>query len=101
MVCCFKQKTAYEMRISDWSSDGCSSDLWNSADGSTTEPRRPAAPPGMTMTGRARPYPLRGVIARQHARLPHLFDPRHRVSALGQHCGNAFRALHEIGRAHV
>src|SRR3546814_8290915 len=29
----FKQKTAYEMRISDWSSDVCSSDLprpWNS-----------------------------------------------------------------------
>src|SRR3546814_16860927 len=23
----FKQKTAYEMRISDWSSDGCSSDV--------------------------------------------------------------------------
>src|SRR3546814_5859207 len=33
-ICCvfvFKQKTAYEMRISDWSSDVCSSDL--SADG--------------------------------------------------------------------
>src|SRR3546814_3925314 len=35
VVCCvlflvfffFKQKTAYEMRISDWSSDVCSSDL--------------------------------------------------------------------------
>src|SRR3546814_7122655 len=28
MWCCFfKQKTAYEMRISDWSSDVCSSDL--------------------------------------------------------------------------
>src|SRR3546814_5635811 len=29
-VCCilvFKQKTSYEMRISDWSSDVCSSDL--------------------------------------------------------------------------
>src|SRR3546814_1106115 len=26
----FKQKTAYEMRISDWSSDVCSSDLRNS-----------------------------------------------------------------------
>src|SRR3546814_2029645 len=26
-VFCFKQKTAYEMRISDWSSDVCSSDL--------------------------------------------------------------------------
>src|SRR3546814_16288186 len=25
---CVKQKTAYEMRISDWSSDVCSSDLW-------------------------------------------------------------------------
>src|SRR3546814_2237270 len=24
---CFKQKTAYEMRISDWTSDVCSSDL--------------------------------------------------------------------------
>src|SRR3546814_20821747 len=27
MLLCFKQKTAYEMRISDWSSDVCSSDL--------------------------------------------------------------------------
>src|SRR3546814_6796744 len=27
VFCCFKQKTAYEMRISDWSSDVCSSDL--------------------------------------------------------------------------
>src|SRR3546814_17409766 len=32
-VCVFfvKQKTAYDMRISDWSSDVCSSDLGNSA----------------------------------------------------------------------
>src|SRR3546814_7829612 len=32
--CCFfffKQKTAYEMRISDWSSDVCSSDLVGAA----------------------------------------------------------------------
>src|SRR3546814_7784919 len=27
----FKHKTAYEMRISDWSSDVCSSDLWPDA----------------------------------------------------------------------
>src|SRR3546814_20285598 len=34
MVCCFffKQKTAYELRISDWSSDVCSSDLLAVAD---------------------------------------------------------------------
>src|SRR3546814_2904819 len=29
----FKQKTAYEMRISDWSSDVCSSDLRKIGDG--------------------------------------------------------------------
>src|SRR3546814_3399451 len=29
----FKQKTAYEMRISDWSSDVCSSDLFRKAEG--------------------------------------------------------------------
>src|SRR3546814_4061573 len=27
LFCVFKQKTAYDMRISDWSSDVCSSDL--------------------------------------------------------------------------
>src|SRR3546814_9923382 len=27
VICFFKQKTSYEMRISDWSSDVCSSDL--------------------------------------------------------------------------
>src|SRR3546814_10033154 len=32
MVCFFKQKTAYEMRISDWSSDVCSSDLGRGVD---------------------------------------------------------------------
>src|SRR3546814_6541712 len=45
----FKQKTAYEMRISDWSSDVCSSDLRHSADrrrdrhGGCVRPR-PASP---------------------------------------------------------
>src|SRR3546814_6232564 len=32
-----KQKTAYEMRISDWSSDVCSSDLWRLAARASTE----------------------------------------------------------------
>src|SRR3546814_8898435 len=39
----FKQKTAYEMRISDWSSDVCSSDLGSQvivADGASLSPRR-------------------------------------------------------------
>src|SRR3546814_2923917 len=33
MVFFFKQKTAYEMRISDWSSDVCSSDLGHAGRG--------------------------------------------------------------------
>src|SRR3546814_986365 len=50
----FKQKTAYEMRISDWSSDVCSSDLWPSratAVGSTsTSPRHPTGAPSCSST---------------------------------------------------
>src|SRR3546814_6477039 len=38
----FKQKTAYEMRISDWSSDVCSSDLpFLFRSHSAAQPRRP------------------------------------------------------------
>src|SRR3546814_7080940 len=33
LVFFFKQKTAYELRISDWSSDVCSSDLFRRAEG--------------------------------------------------------------------
>src|SRR3546814_14243076 len=48
----FKQKTAYEMRISDWSSDVCSSDL--SSPARTGRPgRTPPAPLG-SPTGSAR-----------------------------------------------
>src|SRR3546814_8888550 len=36
LVLFFKQKTAYEMRISDWSSDVCSSDLAERVDGACT-----------------------------------------------------------------
>src|SRR3546814_998855 len=36
-----KQKTAYEMRISDWSSDVCSSDLWASSASASVIPVRP------------------------------------------------------------
>src|SRR3546814_3392309 len=34
---CFKQKTAYEMRISDWSSDVCSSELLDAFGGLTAK----------------------------------------------------------------
>src|SRR3546814_8387443 len=41
MIFFFKQKTAYEMRISDWSSDVCSSDLITSAFVSQLNENRP------------------------------------------------------------
>src|SRR3546814_17605094 len=43
MYCFFKQKTAYEMRISDWSSDVCSSDLSRPAGHHRDPDLRPAA----------------------------------------------------------
>src|SRR3546814_771211 len=54
-VCClcvlwyfffFKQKTAYEMRISDWSSDVCSSDLPEVSPISEQHPQLPVSPYG-------------------------------------------------------
>src|SRR3546814_6642233 len=42
----FKQKTAYDMRISDWSSDVCSSDLYP-ADPLATRDRLPILNPSL------------------------------------------------------
>src|SRR3546814_10619365 len=44
LFCCIKQKTAYEMRISDWSSDVCSSDLKFPEEGSCANAHRYAVP---------------------------------------------------------
>src|SRR3546814_16891924 len=46
----FKQKTAYEMRISDWSSDVCSSDLDPGGDHRRC-PTRPGHAPGQRQRG--------------------------------------------------
>src|SRR3546814_3771229 len=51
----FKQKTAYEVRINDWSSDVCSSDLpWPYAQDHTPSPRR-HRPPSRTRRRHYRP----------------------------------------------
>src|SRR3546814_13045266 len=81
----FKQKTAYEMRISDWSSDVCSSDLPAIPVPSAAEHVRPAA--GGTAAG----SPL--------AALPGLGtgccgirnkQTRHRSSPTARRCGSEF-----------
>src|SRR3546814_14658446 len=54
----FKQKTAYELRISDWSSDVCSSDLPVPRTPSPTSPRRcarTASPPSSCSTAGSSP----------------------------------------------
>src|SRR3546814_4694840 len=68
----FKQKTAYEMRISDWSSDVCSSDLCAVAQPPLVVQRRDDAV--MDIGGRA---------------LVHHLGLHLRVEILGDHAGDA------------
>src|SRR3546814_3721577 len=115
----FKQKTAYEMRISDWSSDVCSSDL-----------RRPVvrlAGKGGLASGRTRPdlvnCPARGrpgcratppIGAGMARNIPGKNDdggsgkdrrnpwkPRRGSGGNGGGLGGLFDNFREIGRAHV
>src|SRR3546814_5896107 len=55
----FKQKTAYEMRISDWSSDVCSSDLAGSSK-TTIQVLRPSASAAATARGDLAGSPCHG-----------------------------------------
>src|SRR3546814_10115843 len=69
MSCLFKQKTAYEMRISDWSSDVCSSDLAGLAPRQQSKLRCLSRQRG---TFRFRKDPRMGEPALEHR---HSFDP--------------------------
>src|SRR3546814_6809369 len=82
----FKQKTAYEMRISDWSSDVCSSDL--------SLPRPP--PPIPLPLSSPRVAKAAGwSFARSAKDTPPMEVAGLYVESRG------FRPRHEIGRAHV
>src|SRR3546814_1718123 len=64
IVFCFKQKTAYEMRISDWSSDVCSSDLQSIPAGSRRIRIRTCQPAAASARTRWRPMkPVAPVMA--------------------------------------
>src|SRR3546814_8083562 len=59
VVCCFfKRKTAYEMRISDWSSDVCSSDLVTASADSGRPAPRPACRAGACPSPAASTHPI-------------------------------------------
>src|SRR3546814_1942629 len=84
----FKQKTAYEMRISDWSSDVCSSDLAEPA-------RAPAHPHGPERPdGRAG----RAALSRRPRATP---DQAGTASTAGGLLQGAFLFLWQIGRRQV
>src|SRR3546814_4725131 len=115
----FKQKTAYEMRISDWSSDVCSSDLAGADLGgdrlhpfarederAAARPVDPAVRARRRQVERSGRYPPGqeildglGILARagRDGR-----EERHLVGLIPAHVNIADPSAHdEIGRAHV
>src|SRR3546814_6467860 len=96
---CFKQKTAYEMRISDWSSDVCSSDLHLPNVGARSIQRTARIGPRRCA---GRPLGLSAAVGHGS---PHICELRYIRYALSRalekpallQCSNA----PEIGRAHV
>src|SRR3546814_19034518 len=76
--CCFlfvKQKTAYEMRISDWSSDVCSSDLAQDTGSAAPEVCLRGEQAGDRPDGRDRPDLGRRVCPAGGGGGDHLADP--------------------------
>src|SRR3546814_6189365 len=89
----FKQKTAYEMRISDWSSDVCSSDL--PLPPKPLPPKPLPLPPKLLPSLRSRLRPSRRQGMNPPQRLPSRWQPLS-TSPIRNH-----RSMSEIGRAHV
>src|SRR3546814_10432146 len=84
----FKQKTAYEMRISDWSSDVCSSDL--------------GARGGVTLRAiRRTNLPMPSSSRRTAPTAPSTDAANNGSRAVTRASETAAVAAHEIGRAHV
>src|SRR3546814_10090257 len=96
----FKQKTAYEMRISDWSSDVCSSDLRRGEgdlrnavedDGEGFEdPRQPARPPKTQADGGTAAHAQRkaeDLLVERHLEVGEQFAARQRLNEEGPDAG--------------
>src|SRR3546814_3817965 len=95
----FKQKTAYEMRISDWSSDVCSSDLHGL--GIDTRRRRHLNAARLQLSenrtiqaGRMDMYPFQAGRAAQRVVIARCEIVQHML-------GGSARDVAKIGRAHV
>src|SRR3546814_13049201 len=93
----FKRKTAYEMRISDWSSDVCSSDLPSPAPAAFAP--ADARPPAPRASGGLQAADRRGLPLRSRCyQLQHFFAALFIVAEDAEHAAG----LHDdIGRAHA
>src|SRR3546814_5028681 len=81
----FKQKTAYEMRISDWSSDVCSSDLSRRTNRSAERPISIKRPSGSAIGSSSARTPSGRARSRQRTAL-HLSDSRRFWKAAACRC---------------
>src|SRR3546814_9950635 len=84
----FKQKTAYEMRISDWSSDVCSSDLPSRLDF-----------PFLALFGPNRPEPVHPISCTQPAQQVHPANDPEPVSFFSEVSLTGSAPSRQIGRA--
>src|SRR3546814_5833062 len=90
----FKQKTAYDMRISDWSSDVCSSDLRDGLDDAGERVVRPRREVGERVA-----TPLRQIeraivedAAEEPARVTRCHQPRSEERRVGKECVSTCRS---------
>src|SRR3546814_21191963 len=119
----FKKKTAYEMRISDWSSDGCSADFAAMAglagpavDGEALRVGHPrgAVQVGLQLRCGDRPDPTVGLVVHladrgggiepdgeAALRLVDVVDPRRDLLIQQRLPHRRFRAVDALGAAHV
>src|SRR3546814_1676742 len=89
----FKQKTAYEMRISDWSSDVCSSDLLGAPAGPCQASAMPELPEVETVRGGLAPVLEGHRLTRVEARRPDLrFPLRSEERRVGKECVSTCRS---------
>src|SRR3546814_11800048 len=89
----FKQKTAYEMRISDWTSDVCSSDLTTVVRGPIAWCKSPEAPRSRRMSS-AIPWVSNrrfGPLENNPQKVP-IIEPRSEERRVGKECVSTCRS---------
>src|SRR3546814_10564887 len=93
----FKQKTAYEMRISDWSSDVCSSDLAETK--VIVAPNSPSALANASTVPATMPGHASGNVTLRNTR--HGVAPSVAAACSRRRSADSIDNRIEIGRAHV